>query len=185
MSLMCTANAERQWSESLTQQTKKLQKRNHGACECGEDRNRLDEPTSLECRNAPLCSLLEGCRPRQRSPEGPIAQKRRNRVEENARSGSSARKTWFRLSRGTNLAPGISAAISWPSANGTRTSPLQWVTNVGAFTFGRKLVTLISESSITNLSIISGVAETRSRSLNQRDCSAVPSGMNCEVNHCR
>src|SRR5262245_65833801 len=72
---------------SLTQQTKKLHKRNHGACECGEDRNRLDEPTSLECRNAPLCSLLEGCRPRQRPPEGPIAQKRRNRVEENARSG--------------------------------------------------------------------------------------------------
>src|SRR5262245_56979315 len=87
MSLMCTANAERQWLESLTQQTKKLQKRNQGACECGEDRDRLDEPTSLECRNAPLCSLLEGCRPRQRSPEGPIAQKRRNCVEENARSG--------------------------------------------------------------------------------------------------
>src|SRR5262245_5038408 len=89
MSLMCTQmpNGDGWACASLTQQTKKLQKRNHGACECGEDRNRLDEPISLECRNVPLCSLLEGCRPRQRSPEGPIAQKRRNRVEENARSG--------------------------------------------------------------------------------------------------
>src|SRR5215471_17031397 len=89
LSLMCTQmpNGDGWACASLTQQTKKLQKRNHGACQCGEDRDRLDEPTSLECRNAPLCSLLEGCRPRQRSPEGPIAQKRRNRVEENARSG--------------------------------------------------------------------------------------------------
>src|SRR5262245_62746037 len=91
MSLMCTQmpNGDGWACASLTQQAKKLQKRNHGACECGEDRNRLDEPASLECRNAPLCScsLLEGCRPGQRSAEGLIAQKRRNRVEENPRSG--------------------------------------------------------------------------------------------------
>src|SRR5262245_42111023 len=90
---------------------------------------------------------VPGSAPRKgRSPRNDVTASKKTRV-----AGSSARKTWFRLSRGTNLAPGISAAISWPSANGTRTSPLQWVTNVGAFTFGRKLVTLISESSITNL----------------------------------
>ena len=48
----------------LMKQTKKLEKGNHGACEYGKDCNRLDEPISLDCYNAPLRSLLEGCRPR-------------------------------------------------------------------------------------------------------------------------
>src|SRR5262249_46022804 len=43
----------------------------------GEDRNRLDEPISLECCNVPLCSLLEACLARERSPERRIAQERR------------------------------------------------------------------------------------------------------------
>ena len=48
---------------SLAKQTKKLQEGNRGACECGKDRNGLDEPVSLDCCNTPLRSLLEGCRP--------------------------------------------------------------------------------------------------------------------------
>src|SRR5262245_40096278 len=57
--------------------------------------------------------VVPGSAPRKgRSPRNDVTASKKTRV-----AGSSERKTWFRLSRGTNLAPGIPAAISWPSAN--------------------------------------------------------------------
>ena len=46
---------------SLAQQAQQLQKRDHRACERGENRNGFDHPVSLERRDSPLRAFLE-CR---------------------------------------------------------------------------------------------------------------------------
>ena len=60
-------------------------------------------------------------------------------------AGSLAGSMWLRDSSGTNLAPGIPAAISWPTVKGMRMSPRECMTSVGVVTFARRSATLNSQ----------------------------------------
>ena len=100
-------------------------------------------------------------------------------------AGSLSVRMWLRLSSATNRASGISAASRRPWSNGMRASPRACTTSVGTRTFGSRARTLISPKDSIIRAAISGCVVVRMRSLNQRTCSGLASGMNKDANNWR
>ncbi len=75
----------------------------------------------------------------------------------------------------------IELATMRPSPNGTRASFRACNTSVGQLTFGNRSVTSIASNPRISPTAFSGEVDMRWRSVNQRNCSGVLSGMNIVV----
>ncbi len=82
-------------------------------------------------------------------------------------------------------APGIPAASKRPCSSGTRASPRECVTSVGACTRDRLCVTSISPQDSRMRAATSGRVVRRMSSSNQVNCSLLPPGMKSSVNNRR
>jgi hypothetical protein len=90
-------------------------------------------------------------------------------------------QVWLRLSSGTNSAPAIELATKRPSPNGTRASFRACNTSVGQLTCGNNSVTSMASNPRISPTAFSGEVDMHWRSVNQRNCSGVLSGMNIVV----